>query len=47
MLTWKDISIKIKIYIVGLLIILFFAITVFAFMIPKFESYSINIKKEK
>jgi methyl-accepting chemotaxis protein len=47
MISWKDIAIKTKIYIVGLIIIFIFAVTVFAYMIPKFESVSIERKREK
>jgi len=47
MKTWKDFSIKTKIYIAGLLIISAFVGTVFLYIIPTFETYAIDLKKEK
>lgn len=47
MKTWKDYSIKTKVYIPGLLIITAFVLTIFIYILPTFENYSVNLKKEQ
>ncbi|TAL36742.1 MAG: HAMP domain-containing protein [Spirochaetes bacterium] len=46
-LSWKNLSISKKIILLSSLIILSFAVTVFAYLIPLFQDESIRMKKEK